>query len=66
MTSLHVIFGLAPPNPESWLPVRLCIKPCAMCIPDICCCIFVLFLVPLRVVAYNIATVQNIRCIVPI
>ena len=34
-----------------------------MCIPDTCRCIFVLFHAPLRVVAYNIAKVQNILCI---
>ena len=41
MTSLHVVYGLAPsPNQISWL--RLSIKPSAMCIPDtvvasLCC-----------------------------
>ena len=29
-----------PPNPKSWL--QLCIKPCAICIPDNGCCILVL------------------------
>ena len=52
-------FGL--PNPKSWL--RLCIKPCVMCIPDTCCCIMVLLHAPFRVVVYNITKVQNIRCI---
>ena len=61
MTSLHVIYGLAPLNPKSWQ--RLCIKPCAMCRPDTCCCIFVLLHAPFRVVAYQIAKVHNIRCI---
>ena len=50
-----------PPNPKSLL--RLCIKPCAMWIPDTYCYIFVLLHAPLRVVAYNIAKVQNICCI---
>ena len=34
-----------------------------MCIPDTCNCIFVLLHAPLRVVAYNVAKVQNICCI---
>ena len=34
-----------------------------MCIPDASFCIFALFGAPSRVVAYNIAKVQNIRCI---
>ena len=37
-----------------------------MCIPDIGCCIFVLLHASLRVVAYNIANMQNIRCIASI
>ena len=65
MTSLHVICGLAPPpNPKSW--IRLCIKPCAMCIPDTGCCIFVLLRAPSLVVAYSIAKAQNIRSIASI
>ena len=50
-----------PPNAKSWL--RLCMKLRAMCIPDTCRCIFVLLYAPLRVVANNIAKVQNICCI---
>ena len=34
-----------------------------MCTLDTCCCIFVLSRAPLRMVAYNTANVQNIRCI---
>ena len=61
MTSLHVICGLAPPNPKSWQ--CLCIKPRIMCIQDTGSCIFVLLRAPSRVVAYKIAKVQNIHCI---
>ena len=58
MTSLHVICGLPPPNSKAWL--RLCIKPCAMRLPDSGRCISVLLRAPSQVVAYNIAKVQNI------
>ena len=59
MTSLHVIYGLAlSPNQKSWL--RLCNKLCAMYIPDTGHCIIVLLRAPSRVVACNIAKVQNI------
>ena len=34
-----------------------------MCIPDTGCCILVLLCAPSLVVAYNIAKVQNMRCI---
>ena len=62
MTSLHVIYGLAHfPNQKSWL--RLCIKPCALCILDTGCCICVLLRAPSRVVTCNVAKLQNIRCI---
>ena len=62
MTLLHVIYGLAySPNQKSWL--RLCIKSRAMCIPDTGRYIFVLLRAPSRVVAYNVAKMQNIRCI---
>ena len=54
MTSLHVIYDL-PPNQKSWL--RLCIKPCVMCIPDTGRFIFVLLRAPSRMVAYNIEVV---------
>ena len=60
--SLHVIYDLAPsPNQKPWL--CLCLKLCAMCIPDMGCCIFVLLCAPSQVVAYNVAKVQNIDCI---
>ena len=60
MTSLHDLRFSPPPNSKSRL--RLCIKPCAICIPDTGCCIFVLLRAPSLVVAYNIAKKQNIRC----
>ena len=65
MTSLHVIRGLAPQS-KILATLILCIKSCAMCIPDACRCIFVLLHAPLRVVAFNIANMQNIRCIASI
>ena len=34
-----------------------------MCVPDLGLCIFGLLCAPSQVVAYNIAKVQNIRCI---
>ena len=65
MMSLHVIYGLASsPNQKSWL--RLCFKSRAMRIPHTGCYIFVLLRAPSRVVAYNVAkmqNIQNIRCI---
>ena len=39
MTSLHDLRFSPPPNSKSRL--RLCIKPCAICIPDTGCCILV-------------------------
>ena len=60
MASLHDLRFSPPPNPKSRL--RLCIKPCAICIPTTGCCIFVLLGAPSLVVAYNIAKNQNIRC----
>ena len=60
MTSLHDLRFSPPPNSKSRL--RLCIKPCAICIPDTGCCIFVLLRAPSLVVAYNIAKKQNVRC----
>ena len=62
MTSLHDLRFSPPPNSKSRL--RLCIRPCAICIPDTGCCIFVLLRAPPLVVAYSIANAkrQNIRC----
>ena len=60
MMSLHDLWFSPPPNSKSRL--CLCIKLCAICIPDIGCCIFVLLRAPSLVVAYNIAKKQNICC----
>ena len=52
-------FGSPFPNKKSWF--HQCIKPCAMCVPDTGCCIFLLLRAASRMVAYNIAKMQNIR-----
>ena len=60
MTSLHVICGLAPPQSKI---LAMPMQQCAMCIPDTGGCIFVLIRASSRVVAYNFAKIQDIRCI---
>ena len=57
MTSLHDLRFSPPPNSKSRL--RLCIKPCAICIPDTSRCILVIVDAPSRAVAYNIPNVQS-------
>ena len=63
MRSLHDLRFSPPPNLKSRL--RLCIEPCAICIPDIGRCILVLFRLFTSGCLQHCkgAKQQNIRCI---
>ena len=63
MTSLHALRFNPPPNSKSRL--RLCIKPCAICIPDTGRCVLVLLahLHERLLTTLQRCKPKNIRCI---